>query len=87
MAGFRMKEEPDGDWYWDETLKSWIHERWVCRQCLEDGKVVEAEERYSFGIYAGKYCDKHWRTSGYRDATDPYATFDEADAGERMEPL
>lgn len=42
------------------------------------------EERYSFGIYAGRYCsDECWKNSGYRDATD---IFSELDAGERLEP-
>lgn len=41
----------------------------------------------SFGVYAGRYCnDTCWKRSGYRDATDPDAEFDPADAGEVMEP-
>lgn len=51
-----------------------------CCKCEAD-----ATERYSFGIYAGRYCDACWLESGYRDATDDEAVFDEADAGERME--
>ena len=44
-------------------------------------------EQYSFGIYAGRYCnDTCWKGSGYRDATDPDARFDPMDAGEVMEP-
>jgi ribosomal protein L37AE/L43A len=46
------------------------------------------EEYYSFGIYAGRYCnDKCWAGSGYRDAVDLDAEFDPAFAGERLEPL
>jgi hypothetical protein len=50
---------------------------------------VEAQnlgERQSFGCYAGVWCDPCWPTSGFRDATDPAARFDSADAGERLEP-
>lgn len=40
----------------------------------------EAEERYSLGIYAGRWCNSHWKESGYRD--EPASAFDPADAGE-----
>ena len=50
--------------------------------CLSD----EVYERQSFGCYAGRWCDRHWLMSGYRDATDPNAVFDELDAGERIDP-
>jgi hypothetical protein len=40
-------------------------------------------ERYSLGIYAGTWCDKHWESSGYRD--EPASAFDPMDAGERYE--
>ena len=40
----------------------------------------DACEQYSLGIYAGRWCDKHWKTSGYRD--EPASAFDPADAGE-----
>ena len=58
-----------------------------CReQCeAEDRDYEFAEERYSFGIYAGRYCDSCWLESGYRDATDPTAEFDPYYAGERLE--
>lgn len=62
-------------------------EREVCLHCL-DVKTKEpklCDVRYSFGFYAGKYCDACWKTSGYRDATDPEAKFSEMDAGERLE--
>jgi hypothetical protein len=57
------------------------------RQCAACGKYREyLEEYYSFGVYAGRYCDDRcWRASGYRDAVDPNARFDPADAGERLE--
>ena len=65
-----------------------IDPHWVCHSCADEDHMtgVWAEERYSFGIYAGKYCDTCWAQSGYRDATDPTATFDPADAGEALEP-
>ena len=40
----------------------------------------ESEDRYSLGIYAGHYCDRHWAESGYRD--EPAGAFDPDDAGE-----
>jgi len=41
----------------------------------------DPEERYSLGIYAGKWCDRCWREcSGYRD--EPASAFDPLDAGE-----
>jgi len=30
-----------------------------------------AEAQYSFGAYAGIYCDRCWPLSGYRDAVTP----------------
>jgi len=47
-------------------------------ECRKDG-----EERFSMGIYAGRYCDKHWKESGYRDV--PASAFDPAYAGETLE--
>jgi len=43
--------------------------------CTKDG-----QSRYSLGIFAGRYCDEHWKTSCYRD--EPASAFDPADAGE-----
>jgi hypothetical protein len=40
----------------------------------------EPMERQSLGIYAGRWCRSHWKTSGYRD--EPASAFDPADAGE-----
>jgi len=50
--------------------------------CATCGVVAECmEERYSLGIYAGRYCsDACWARSGYRD--EPASAFDPADAGE-----
>lgn len=60
----------------------YIHPKEACRHCsLNDNDepikpVQEAETRYSFGIYAGKYCDECWKKSGYKDegpeGFDPY---------------
>ena len=36
-----------------------------CSQCYEPSSV-----RYSCGEYAGRYCDEHWETSGFRPADD-----------------
>ena len=45
-----------------------------CCQCYETSSV-----RYSCGEYAGRYCDEHWETSGFRPASD---RVDCLDAGE-----
>jgi hypothetical protein len=59
----------------------------ICGGCGKEKSEHEMVERYSFGIYAGRYCnDKCWGNSGYRDATDPDAKFDPMDAGEVLEP-
>lgn len=47
----------------------------TCCKCDRFGEV-----RYSLGIYAGRYCNEHWKTSGYRD--EPASAFDPMDAGE-----
>ena len=57
-------------------------DRYHCHHC-QTGR--ESEERYSFGAYAGRWCDVCWPNSGYRDATDPTAKFDPLDAGESMD--
>jgi len=67
-------------------------ERYVCNHCREQHQndrtpFAWADTRLSFGCYAGRYCDDCWTLSGFRDATDPTATFDELDAGERIEEL
>lgn len=67
--------------------EGWILASQICSHCFEhamdnDEFFAWADERYSFGVYAGKYCDQCWSRSGFRDATDPDAVFDPADAGE-----
>lgn len=47
-------------------------------------KSQDVYERYSLGIYAGRWCDKHWATSGYRK--EGREGFDPAYAGETYEP-
>jgi len=42
-----------------------------------------AQERYSFGIYAGRYCSTCWPLAGYRDDSEG---FDPDYAGETLEP-
>ena len=68
----------------------WMSERDVCHHCMEkreaDGKPFRwADERLSFGVYAGRYCDDCWKVSGYRDATDPDAEWSPLVCGEVME--
>lgn len=68
----------------------WMTERDTCQYCLEERRAEnkparENEVRTSFGCYAGRYCDKCWSKSGYRDATDPDVHFDPMDAGEVLE--
>ena len=46
--------------------------------CKKDGFV-----RYSLGIYAGRYCDEHWASSGYRK--EGREGFDPSYAGERYD--
>lgn len=64
-------------------------ERNVCNHCREKHEVELtpfqwAEERHSFGYYAGRYCDQCWKNSGFRDANDDSAEFSELDAGESL---
>lgn len=71
----------DGETFFDE--------RDCCHHCREEAEANNtpfafADLRTSFGCYAGRYCDKCWPNSGYRDATDPNAEFDPAYAGEAM---
>ena len=53
----------------------------VCRKCSKQG----AEDRFSLGIYAGHYCLKCWKNSGYRD--EPASAFNPLDAGESYEEI
>ena len=53
-------------------------------QLEETARNNEVIERYSFGIYAGRYCNPCWKKSGYRD--EPASAFDPMDAGETLEP-
>lgn len=56
-----------------------------CATCGKESTEY-MDEYHSFGCYAGRYCsDQCWYRSGYRDAVDPNATFDEMDAGESLE--
>lgn len=64
-------------------------ERDLCQHCREQHEHNKtpfkfADTRTSFGYYAGKYCDDCWKKSGYRDATDDTAEFDETYAGESL---
>ena len=75
-------EYSDGD--------TWFDERYVCHHCLDEREAQGlpyrwADDQYSFGCYAGRYCATCWPKSGYRDATDPDARFDPYYAGERID--
>ena len=45
------------------------------QECNEEAKL-----RYSLGIYAGRWCDEHWKTAGYRK--EGPEGFNPLDAGE-----
>jgi hypothetical protein len=74
---------------WEELGKlSFEEQKWVCKQQVPGKNLLcgaDAEERYSLGIYAGRYCDACWRKSGYR--TEGPEGFDPLDAGESYEPV
>ena len=56
---------------------------YICGTCGKESEEY-MEERYSLGIYAGRYCsDKCWKNSGYRD--EGPEGFDPTFAGERYE--
>lgn len=70
--------------------ESWFDERHVCNRCRDvckaEGKPYQwADEQYSFGHYAGRYCAACWPKSGYRDACDDSAEFDPSYAGESLD--
>ena len=70
----------------------WFSERNLCHQCRGERESAPlpfrwADEHYSFGIYAGRYCRECWLKSGFRDAPDSAARFDPADAGESLEEI
>lgn len=54
----------------------WYDAGCPCCRCSAKG----AEERYSLGIYAGRYCAACWLESGYRQ--EGPQGFDPLDAGE-----
>ena len=51
--------------------------------CAKQGCKEDGYSQYSLGIYAGRWCEKHWATSGYRK--EGRSGFDPADAGERYD--
>jgi len=52
-------------------------------KCCKPDCPKPAQDRYSLGLPAGRYCDGHWATSGYR--TEGREGFDPTYAGERYE--
>ena len=79
-AGIVVECFDDGSFRCKDSTGHWVSERYCCRRCLDEHRIEFADERYSLGIYAGKYCDRHWETSGYRK--DGPEGFDPAYAGE-----
>jgi hypothetical protein len=67
--------------------RTYARNRYSLKRCSCGCEKVEGEgsveQRYSLGIYAGVYCDRGWKKSGYRD--EPAWAFDPADAGERYD--
>jgi hypothetical protein len=58
---------------------------WVCSGCgVGTQSCHTIEERYSLGLYAGRWCDPCWANSGYRK--EGPEGFDPLDAGESYEP-
>lgn len=53
----------------------------ACCRCHQSSSNVE--ERYSLGIYAGRWCDECWAASAYRK--EDRSGFDPLDAGEAYE--
>lgn len=83
------KYNPDSDTFIDADGVSFT-ERNVCNHCRDSAErqgtpFAWGDVRYSFGCYAGRYCDACWAESGFRDATDRSARFDPEYAGERMD--
>lgn len=70
----------------EQIMEDFEREKWRCRGYRESGKRIECDKegdvRYSFGIYAGIWCDECWPKSGYRDAENPDAQWSPMDAGE-----
>lgn len=60
--------------------------QWTCNGCgAGEHEIDTIDERYSLGIYAGRWCDPCWDQSGYRK--EGPEEFDPMDAGESYEPL
>lgn len=54
-----------------------------CVRCSDKDIEVSGFDRYSLGIYAGRYCDSCWKDSGFRK--EGREGFDPLDAGESYE--
>lgn len=78
-AGEREGCTCEACWGHGSRAATWYELGCPCGDCGSQG----AEERYSLGIYAGRYCPKCWCESGYRD--EPASAFDPAYAGETYE--
>ncbi|MGG6262949.1 hypothetical protein ACQ4M3_24260 [Leptolyngbya sp. AN03gr2] len=77
-AAAQLVASPDHDESRIRFEQEWHYfSRWKCCRCNEQG-----QERHSCGAYAGKYCNLHWASSGYRDVLG----IDYLDAGEYLFP-
>ena len=53
------------------------------KECGKYGCTKPGQDRLSLGLPAGRYCDEHWASSGYR--TEGREGFDPTYAGERYD--
>jgi hypothetical protein len=61
---------------------------WTCNKCRKTNADLSSnespiEERYSLGIFAGRWCDPCWEASGYRK--EGREGFDPSYAGEHYD--
>ena len=88
MSQSHTRKTAQGDTeYFDGTY--WMADRDTCHHCEEECEANNkpyawADQQFSFGVYAGIYCEACWKKSGYRDATDPEAEWSPEDCGEVM---
>ena len=65
-----------------QARQSVSRDQWHCNGCEKGTDEVDIEERYSLGLYAGRWCGPCWNLSRYRDGP---SGFDPLDAGEYYE--
>ena len=69
---------------YDDLCAPYLETRSTRTTCCADDCNEPGEVRTSLGIYAGRYCDAHWETSGYRK--EGREGYDYLDAGEYYDP-